>query len=227
MTYELVPRKPQHPRMPPRWSAQPTPLTDQESHGFLVHEIRNLVNTAIVACEVMNVGKGASRDDAGRILKRSLSGLRQLVDGSIAEIRVRQSRQHRVAFVVGDLVDELTSAALFEAEQRGLHLTVRRGGGDAVVHADRQVLAAVIVNLLQNAFKFTRPGTTVRLSVVTTVDRVLVDVADECGGLRDGSSQALFHPFEQQARDRSGLGLGLAFSRRSCLLYTSPSPRDS
>src|SRR6187431_1384020 len=124
MPYELVPRKPQHPRMPPRWSAQPAPLTDQESYGFLVHEIRNLVNTAIVACEVMNVGKGASRDDAGRILKRSLSGL-------------RQRRQHRVAFVVGDLVDELTSAAPFEAEQRGLHLTVRRGGGDAVVHADR------------------------------------------------------------------------------------------
>ena len=90
MPYELVPRKPQHPRMPPRWSAKPAPLTDQESYGFLVHEIRNLVNTAIVACEVMNVGKGASRDDAGRILKRSLSGLRQLVDGSIAEIRVRQ-----------------------------------------------------------------------------------------------------------------------------------------
>ena len=177
MPYELVPRKPQHPRMPPRWSAQPTPLTDQESYGFLVHEIRNLVNTAIVACEVMNVGKGASRDDAGRVLKRSLSGLRQLVNGSIAEIRVRQSRQHRVTFDVGDLVDELTSAALSEAEQRGLHFSVRRGDGDAIVHADRQVLAAVIVNLLQNAFKFTRPGTTVRLSVVTTVDRVLIDVA--------------------------------------------------
>ena len=196
MPYELVPRKPQHPRMPPRWSAKPAPLTDQESYGFLVHEIRNLVNTAIVACEVMNVGKGASRDDAGRILKRSLSGL-------------------RVAFVVGDLVDELTSAALFEAEQRGLHFSVRRGDGDAIVDADRQVLAAVIVNLLQNAFKFTRPGTTVRLSVVTTADRVQIAVADQCGGLRDGGSQALFHPFEQQARDRSGLGLGLAFSRRS------------
>jgi signal transduction histidine kinase len=216
MTYELVPRKPQYPRMPPRRSAPSTPLTDQESYGFLIHEIRNLVNTAIVACEVLNVGNGAPRD-AGRVLKRSLSGLRHLVNGSIAEIRVRQSRQQRVPIVVGDLVDELTSTAVFEAEQRGLHFSVRRGDGDAIVHADRQVLAAVIVNLLQNAFKFTRPGTTVRLSVLTTTDRVLIDVADQCGGLRDGGVQALFHPFaqQQQARDRSGLGLGLAFSRRS------------
>jgi signal transduction histidine kinase len=215
MTYELVPRKPQHPRMPPRWSAPSTPLTDQESYGFLVHEIRNLVNTAIVACEVLNIGTGAPRGDAGGVLKRSLSGLRHLVNGSIAEIRVRQSRQERVPIVVGDLVDELTSTAMAEAEQRGLHFSAWRGDGAAVVHADRQVLAAVLVNLLQNAFKFTRPGTTVRLSVLTTSDRVLIDVADQCGGLREGGVQALFHPFEQQARDRSGLGLGLAFSRRS------------
>jgi signal transduction histidine kinase len=215
MTYELVPRQPQHPRMPPRWSAQPTPLTDQESYGFLVHEIRNLVNTAIVACEVLNLGKGAPRGDAGAVLKRSLTGLRQLVDGSIAEIRVRQGRQYRVPIVVGDLVDELTPTALVEADKRGLHLAVKRGDADAIVHADRQVLAAVLVNLLQNAFKFTGPGTTVRLSVRTTVDRVLIDVADQCGGLRDGGVAALFQPFEQQARDRSGLGLGLAFSRRS------------
>jgi len=215
MTYELVPRAPKQPRMPPRWSAQSTPLTDQESYGFLVHEIRNLVNTAIVACEVLDIGNGAPRGDAGGVLKRSLSGLRHLVDGSIADIRVRQSRQQRVPIVVGDLVDELASAARIEADQRGLHFSVRRGDGDAVVHADRQVLAAVIVNLLQNAFKFTRPGTTVRLSVLTTEDRVQIDVADQCGGLREGGVQALFHPFEQRARDRSGLGLGLAFSRRS------------
>jgi signal transduction histidine kinase len=215
MTYELVPRTPQHPRMPPRWSAPSTPLTDQESYGFLVHEIRNLVNTAIVACEVLNLGNGAPRGDAGYVLKRSLSGLRNLVNGSIAEIRVRQSRQERVSIDVGDLVEELASTALVEAEQRGLHFSVWRGDGDAIVHADRQVLAAVLVNLLQNAFKFTRPGTTVRLSVVATAERVLIDVADQCGGLPDGGVHAVFHPFEQQARDRSGLGLGLTFSRRS------------
>ena len=83
------------------------------------------------------------------------------------------------------------------------------------MHADRQVLAAVVVNLLQNALKFTRPGTAVRLGVTATADRVLIQIADLCGGLEEGADQILSQPSGQRNRDRTGLGLGLAFSRRS------------
>ncbi len=83
----------------------------------------------------------------------------------------------------------------------------------ARVDADRPVLAAVVTNLLQNAFKFTRPGTTVTLRGGATSDRVLIEVEDECGGLPDGKVDDLFWPFEQRSADRTGLGLGLAMSR--------------
>ena len=43
-------------------------------------------------------------------------------------------------------------------------------------------------------------------------DRVLIEVEDECGGL-PGDTINLFRPFEQRGADRSGLGLGLAYSR--------------
>ena len=81
------------------------------------------------------------------------------------------------------------------------------------IEADRQVLAAVVMNLLQNAFKFTRPGTTVTLRVGASAERVLIEVEDECGGLPSGNVNELFRPFEQRGADRTGLGLGLAFSR--------------
>ena len=81
------------------------------------------------------------------------------------------------------------------------------------IDADRQVLAAVVGNLLQNAFKFTRPGTTVTLRVGGNAERVLIEVEDECGGLATGDADELFRPFEQRSADRSGLGIGLAFSR--------------
>jgi signal transduction histidine kinase len=42
---------------------------------------------------------------------------------------------------------------------------------------------------------------------------VLIEVRDECGGLADGDAETVFGPFEQRGTDRSGLGLGLAFSR--------------
>ena len=81
------------------------------------------------------------------------------------------------------------------------------------IEADRQVLAAVVGNLLQNAFKFTRPRTTVTLRVGASAERVLIEIQDECGGLPGGNVNELFRPFEQRSADRTGVGLGLAFSR--------------
>jgi signal transduction histidine kinase len=82
-----------------------------------------------------------------------------------------------------------------------------------MIGADRQVLASVVENLLQNAFKFTRAGTTVTLRVGASAERVRIEIQDECGGLQGGNATELFRPFEQRAADRTGLGLGLAFSR--------------
>jgi signal transduction histidine kinase len=49
--------------------------------------------------------------------------------------------------------------------------------------------------------------------VAATADRVTIEIADECGGLSAGTIEELFQPFQQWDVDRSGLGLGLAFSR--------------
>ena len=68
----------------------------------------------------------------------------------------------------------------------------------------------MVTNLLQNAFKFTRPGSCVKLRGSATADQVLIAVEDECGGLPDGTTEDLFKPFEQRSADRTGLGLGLA-----------------
>jgi K+-sensing histidine kinase KdpD len=82
------------------------------------------------------------------------------------------------------------------------------------IEADQPILAAVVGNLLQNAFKFTRPHTTVTLKVGASADRVLIEVQDECGGLPGGGDAKEQVPaFEQRGADRTGLGLGLAFCR--------------
>jgi hypothetical protein len=70
-------------------------------------------------------------------------------------------------------------------------------------------------NLLQNAFKFTRPGGHVSLITHATPERVLIDVCDECGGLPPGAAEELFRPFSQASKDRSGLGLGLTIALRA------------
>ena len=110
-------------------------------------------------------------------------------------------------------IEELAPAATLEANARGITLTVMPVEDGVAIEADRQVLAAVVGNLLQNAFKFTRPRTTVTLRVGASAERVLIEIQDECGGLPSGNVNELFRPFEQRSADRTGLGLGLAFSR--------------
>ncbi len=68
-------------------------------------------------------------------------------------------------------------------------------------------------NLLQHAFTFTRPESTVTLRAGASAERVLIEVEDECGGLAGGNADDLFQPAAQHGVDRTGLGLGLAFSR--------------
>jgi signal transduction histidine kinase len=67
---------------------------------------------------------------------------------------------------------------------------------------------------VQNAFKFTRSQSTVTLRVHASADRVLIEVQDECGGLPgEAEDKDLIPSFEQRDSDRTGLGIGLTFSR--------------
>ena len=186
---------------------------DDERLGMLAHEVRNLVGTASVAFEVLRLGNVGLGGSTASLLQRSLSGLRDLINRSVAEVRLRHDVRQRSQFGLAEFIEELAHAATLEAGARGLSFHLRGGDVSARIDADRPVLAAVVTNLLQNAFKFTRPGSNVTLRGSATADRVLIDVEDECGGLPDGMIEDLFRPFEQRSADRSGLGLGLAMCR--------------
>jgi signal transduction histidine kinase len=185
-----------------------------ERLGFLAHELRNLMNTAIIAFEVLQRGDVGVAGSTGTVLKRSLVGARDLIGRSLAEVRLTQGIAHREQFLVSGFIEELALAATLEANARGITFTVMPIETGVTIEADRQILAAVVGNVLQNAFKFTRPRTSVALRVGANADRVLIEIEDECGGLPGGNAnEELFRPYEQRSADRTGLGLGLAFSR--------------
>lgn len=184
-----------------------------ERLGFLAHELRNLSNTAILAFEVLKTGNVGVAGSTGAVLHRSLMGIGTLIGRSLAEIRLTQVVQSPERFLVADFINELTPSATLEANAKRIKLLVLPIEDGVTVEADRQVLAAAVGNLLQNAFKFSRTDTTVTVRVGASAERVLIEVQDECGGLPGGDTNELFRPFEQRSVDRTGLGLGLPFSR--------------
>jgi signal transduction histidine kinase len=185
-----------------------------ERMGFLVHELRNLVNTSIIAFEVLKTGNVGVVGSTGAVLNRSLVALRELVAGSIDEVRLTRAVKNTKRILISAFIEEVAASARLDADARGIKLIVSAVQEGLAVEADRPILAAVVGNLLQNAFKFTRPHSTVTLKVGSGADRVVIEVEDECGGLPGGGDAKEQPPsFEQRSADRTGLGLGLAYCR--------------
>ncbi len=201
-----------------RASTRQHQATEQSNEriGFLVHELRNLVNTALVAFEVLKTGNVGVSGSTGAVLNRTLIALRDLVARSLDEVRMTTGAPNRTRIVVSEFIEEVAAAAtaMLAADTRGLTLAVPPVEGGLAVEGDRQVLAAVLGNLLQNAFKFTRDRGVVTLRVVAGAERVRIEVEDECGGLPNtGDATELVPRFARRAEDRTGLGIGLAFCR--------------
>ncbi|ANI39587.1 sensor histidine kinase [Mycolicibacterium vaccae] len=141
--------------------------------------------------------------------------------------------------LVGNLLDSSRLAAgvvtpdadrvyVEEAVQRAL-LGIRRGTtasglsalervkvevGDAVVIADPGLLERVLVNLIDNALRYSM-GSVVRVNAGRVGERVLINVIDEGPGVARGAEEQLFEPFQRlgDTDNTSGVGLGLSVAR--------------
>jgi signal transduction histidine kinase len=192
-------------------------ITDQGKarSGEFAHELRNALGSAMLAFETITTGSVGPSGSTASLLGRSLRRLASLVDSSVAQVRLDANIRAPERVSVRQFIEEVEVGASMEASARGLVLAVSLVEPGVDVEADRQLLAAAVANLLQNAFKFSRPKGHVTLTSSATKERVLIEVEDECGGLPPGKVDELFMQFEQRGRDRTGLGLGLSISRRS------------
>jgi len=187
-----------------------------ERLGSLAHELRNLINNATLAVAAIRKGNVGLGGATGAVLDRSLVSLRNLVDRSIADVRVTAGMPaNREVVSVADFIAEVRILAALEAHSKQCTFIATEVDPTLSVAVDRDMLFSAVGNLLQNAFKFTRRGTCVSLSAHSVGDRVHIDVADHCGGLPKNGEETMFAPFVQGSGDRSGLGLGLMICRRS------------
>ena len=188
-----------------------------ERLGFFAHELRNLLGNATLAFEILKTGTVGIGGSTGAVVTRNLIALRDLIDRTLAEVRLEAKIQRREQVPLTRLMEDVALAAAIDAKARNLQLTVGAVDPEVTLDVDRQLIVAALQNLLQNAFKFSRANgqVTLRTDVVAVPGRVLIEVEDECGGLAPGTSEDLFRPFEQRGANRSGLGLGLAIARES------------
>ena len=118
-----------------------------------------------------------------------------------------------VGLVMAESVERVRPAA----EPRGIVLDVHEPDPALAVLADRRQLVSALVNLLENAVKFSYEGGTVRFSGTLVGDEVSLEVEDKGVGIPTRELERIFERFYRvdhgRSRDTGGTGLGLSIVR--------------
>ncbi|MFA5984351.1 MAG: sensor histidine kinase KdpD [Methylococcaceae bacterium] len=114
-------------------------------------------------------------------------------------------------------LEEIIGTALtrLQKQLQDRPVTVKLPPGIAMVFADAVLLEQVIINLLENATRYTPSGSALEISVLSSSDTVEISVADYGPGIPKDLEQQLFEKFYQVHHEaaQSGVGLGLAICK--------------
>jgi heavy metal sensor kinase len=186
-----------------------TPLT------VIQGELENLASDAHIPAELRD-RIGSTLEDVERLGKivQKLFALSRLDAGEAQSEWIRLD----LASLAGATSDQM----LLLAEDRNITVT-KDAGTPVFVMGDRARLKQVVVNLLDNAFKYTPPGGSVNLRVHEASGRGVLEVTDTGVGIPVDALPLVFERFFRVDRDRSlegdGAGLGLAIVKSICVAH--------
>ena len=131
-----------------------------EHLGMLAHELRNALNSATLAFEALRSGAVGTTGSTSEVVSRSLARMRDLIDRSLTEVRLKVGIHRRTDVSVAALVEEVAIAGAVEASHRGLQFTVEPVAADIRIHADAQIVVSALSNLRSERFQVHSPRRT-------------------------------------------------------------------
>lgn len=149
-------------------------------------------------------------------IERAIERLIRLVEDLLAYSRIeaRSLRLNIEASDFGQLVDQTIALLLPLAVSKGITIAVNTAEAPKEAWIDRARITQVVINLVDNAIKFTPSGARIDISVARDGEMIVTEVKDTGGGI---SAEALPHIFERfyqadqtMTRHHGGTGLGLA-----------------
>ena len=140
-----------------------------------------------------------------------------LVENLLSVTRIEDGRMNLNP--TAELMDEILDEALRHINRRGTdrRIIVENERDYVLVHADAKLIVQVLINLIDNAVKYTPPESEIRISVREEDGMVHVFVADNCPGIPDDAKDKVFEMFYTGAThasdSRRSLGLGLSLCK--------------
>jgi two-component system sensor histidine kinase CpxA len=142
---------------------------------------------------------------------------------TLARLEDGEQRVPRTAVPLNELVLNVAEDAEFEAQARHCHVHCSIPEGDWGVPGDASLLHSAIENVVRNAIRYTREGSTVDIQLERTAGpagaEAVLRVSDSGPGVPDDALDKLFEPFyridDARVRLTGGVGLGLAITDRA------------
>ncbi|WP_166636894.1 ATP-binding protein [Cognatilysobacter terrigena] len=206
-------------------------VADRRKNEFLAtlaHELRNPLaplRTAITLLE--HDAPSATPARLHGMMRRQVDHLVRLVDDLLEVSRISQGKIElkRERVTVQAIVDAALEAARPTLEAQGHRLSVQLPPPPAIaVDGDPVRLTQILVNLLNNASKYTSAGGDITLAVLRDGDDVAIEVRDTGIGIEADLLPQLFDLFVQGRRSDTGalptgLGIGLALVKQLVELH--------
>jgi len=191
------------------------------------HELRTPLNAVIGFTGTLLMGLpgplNAEQEQQLRTVQASARHLLSLINDMLDLARIESGKVDLIfeRMAGQDSVREVTMALQSLADAKGISLTVDMPADDIFVEADRRALSQVLLNLVNNAIKYTERGF-VHVELCEVGEEADFGVTDSGIGIRQSDLDKLFEAFSQVDRSTTrrfeGAGLGLYLSQRLATL---------
>jgi two-component system sensor histidine kinase CpxA len=189
------------------------------------HELRSPLARLNVALGLARKRSGSESTEMLERMELEANRLNELIGRILTLARLEDGEQRvpRTPAPLDELVLNVAEDAEFEAQARHCHVRSTIPEGDWGVRGNASLLHSAVENVVRNAIRYTRDGTTVEIQLQRTEGpngaEALLAVTDFGPGVPPESLEKLFQPFYRldDARDRltGGVGLGLAITERA------------
>ncbi len=186
----------------------------------LSHELRTPLNVLLGYSQLLSQDQELSEQKRqyAMTLQRNGKHLGDLLESllEISKIEAGRLELHRDEFNLHALLDQLVDMFKMQAEQKQLKFEVNLASHlPMFIASDKQRLRQILINLLNNAVKYTETGV-IRFDVSYRNQVARFHISDSGIGLSDEEQRRIFRPFERihsdQTKHINGTGLGLTIS---------------
>ncbi len=196
----------------------------QDLTNMIVHDLRGPTGTLMGAVQmlemlVQDIADPELRAETAEIINlatRSGQYLRDLIDSVLDLSKLEQGDfPLRISPVsLATLLEEVLEQTEAQANFKNIELTLPTIT-DVTANLDHSIIRRVLVNLIDNAIKYTPSGGHVRVSLEQAERQIIFTVVDDGLGITSESQKHIFEKFARATADAAiqGVGLGLAFCK--------------